>query len=62
MNTEDRIAVVAKVLLAHDTKAEYSSTCICGDKLWCDGKGGMARHRAERIVAVLESAELGAKL
>lgn len=62
MDHEERVALVANVLLAHDVRAEYASTCICGDKLWCDGKGGMARHRAERIVAMLESAELGAQL
>lgn len=54
MDREETIQLISRVLLCHDTKGEYSSKCICEEKLWNEGKPGMARHRAERIADALE--------
>jgi hypothetical protein len=49
---EQRIELVASVLLQHDISADFkANTCICGHKLWQEGGPTLARHRAEVIVA-----------
>lgn len=56
MGREDLIGAVAAVLASHDTTADYSSYCICRQKLWgTEDSVTMRRHRAEKIIDHLET-------
>lgn len=53
MTREEKIELIAMVLVAHDVK-ELGTTCVCGKKLYtADGVTSMSRHRAEKIAEEL---------
>lgn len=54
MDREETIDLISRILLSHDIRDGYCTHCICEEKLWNEGKPGMARHRAERIADALE--------